>query len=403
MVRPLLSNLPHSGHGSFLLRLELFIQIDYIILTTMKTAIVYDRINKWGGAERVLLTLHEMFPDAPIYTSVYDKSKASWAEVFPRIHTSFLQTLPLAKSNHEYLAPLMPIAFEQFNFDEFDLVISVTSEASKGIITKPHTMHVCYCLTPTRYLWSGYDDYFKGLPLKGVAGPAVEYLKSWDKVAAQRPDKIISISTEVQKRVKKYYGRKSEIVYPPVDIEKFQIQKTGGKMKTQKAIFEKYKGYFLIVSRLVSYKKVDLAIQAFNDLDIPLVILGTGKEERKLRSIANENIHFEGFVEDEVLAMYYKNARALIFPQNEDFGIVPVEAQASGTPVIAYKKGGVLDTVIDGKTGLFFNKQNVESLKQALEKFDKISIRAEDCVQNAKKFDKKVFKYKFSEFINKIT
>jgi glycosyltransferase involved in cell wall biosynthesis len=358
----------------------------------MKTALVYDRVNKWGGAERVLLALHEMFPDAPMYTSVYVKGMAAWADVFPQVHTSFLQKLPFAKSNHEWFAPLMPVAFEQFNFDDYDLVISVTSEAAKGIITKPHTKHVCYCLTPTRYLWSGYDDYFKGLPLKGVAGPFVKYLKNWDKVAAHRPDKMIAISTEVRERIKKYYQRDSELVYPPVDIEKFQIKKSNIKMKTKNAKFEKY---FLIVSRLVSYKKVDLAIQAFNDLGLPLVIIGKGKEERKLKSIAKKNIKFEGFVDDDVLPLYYQNANALIFPQEEDFGIVPVEAQAAGIPVIAYNKGGALDTVIDGKTGLFFEEQTANSLKQAVKKFDKMSIRKEDCVGNAKKFTKEKFKNNF--------
>src|SRR3990167_10742564 len=180
----------------------------------MKVAVVYDRVNKWGGAERVLLALHEMFPDAPLYTSVYDERNAPWAKVFPRVYTSFLQKFPFAKSNHEFLALLMPLAFELFNFDEYDLVISVTSEAAKGIITKPETLHICYMLTPTRYLWSHYDLYFKNPILRFISKPAVNYLRNWDKIAAQRPDKIIAISTEVQRRIKKYYGRESDIVFP---------------------------------------------------------------------------------------------------------------------------------------------------------------------------------------------
>jgi hypothetical protein len=184
----------------------------------MKVALVYDRVNKWGGAERVLLTLHEMFPDAPLYTSVYDEDRAPWARVFPRIYTSFLQKIPFAKSIHEFLGTLMPMAFELFNFDEYDLVISVTSEAAKGIITKPGTKHVCYMLTPTRYLWSHYDLYFRNPLLRFISKPFVSYLRTWDKMAALRPDKIIAISSEVKRRIKKYYKLESEIVYPPCKI-----------------------------------------------------------------------------------------------------------------------------------------------------------------------------------------
>lgn len=181
----------------------------------MRVAIVYDRVNKWGGAERVLLTLHEMFPSAPLYTSVYNPNSAAWAKVFPKIYTSFLQNFPLAKSSHELYAVLMPLAFESFDFDKYDLVVSVTSEAAKGIITKPGTKHICYMLTPTRYLWSGYEVYFKNPILKFISKPVINYLRSWDKVAASRPDEIIAISTEVQKRIKKYYNRESKIIFPP--------------------------------------------------------------------------------------------------------------------------------------------------------------------------------------------
>src|SRR3989338_8390229 len=190
----------------------------------MKVALVYDRVNKWGGAERVLLALHELFPDAPLYTSVYDRKKASWADVFDPsagsgqgIKTSFLQKIPFS-TRHELFAALMPLAFESFSFDEYDLVISVTSEAAKGIITKPKTMHICYCLTPTRYLWSGYNDYFKNPYFRFISKPLVSYLRFWDKIAAQRPDAYIAISKEVQGRIKKYYGRESTVIYPSVTL-----------------------------------------------------------------------------------------------------------------------------------------------------------------------------------------
>src|ERR1035437_3756793 len=179
----------------------------------MKVALVYDRVNKWGGAERVLLALHKIFPEAPLFTSVYNAESAAWAKVFD-VRTSFLQNFPKAKTAHELYAVLMPLAFESFNFDNFDLVISVTSEAAKGIITKPSTLHICYCLTPTRYLWSGYNDYFKSSIFKLISKPLVSYLRFWDKIAAKRPDEYIAISIEVKNRIKKYYKRDSEVVYP---------------------------------------------------------------------------------------------------------------------------------------------------------------------------------------------
>ncbi len=347
----------------------------------MKTAIVYDRVNKWGGAERVLLALHEMFPDAPLYTSVYDSGHATWAKVFPNVYSSFLQKIPFAKNNHELFAVLMPLAFEQFDFSEYDLVISVTSEAAKGIITRPGTLHVCYCLTPTRYLWSGHEDYFKNPILRFLSKPFINYLKNWDKIAAQRPDKIISISTEVRDRVKRYYQRDSEIIFPP-----FQ------KLFTKNKIQTKDKNYYLVVSRLVPYKKVDLAIMVFNKLNKKLYIVGSGSQEYKLKLISNKNIKLLGNLEDGELAYYYQNAKALIMPQLEDFGIVSLEAQSFVVPVIAYAQGGSRDTVIDGVTGVLFDEQNEHGLQTAIEKSEKMSFNDKQLFSNVKRFSKQVFK-----------
>ena len=355
-------------------------------LKKMKVALVYDRVNKWGGAERVLLALHEMFPDAPLYTSVYDEAKAPWAKVFPKVYTSFMQKIPFAKSNHEFLAPLMPIAFETLDFNGYDLVISVTSEAAKGIITKPDTKHICYCLTPTRYLWSHYDLYFKNKFLRFISRPFVEYLRVWDKVASQRPDQIIAISTEVKNRIRKYYGLDSEIVFPPVEIKNLKLIKNC-KLEI--------KNYFLVVSRLVPYKRVDLAIKAFNKLKLPLIIVGSGSQEYRLRSKSKSNIKFVGFVSGEELAKYYRGAKALIMPQEEDFGIAAVEAQSFGVPVIAYKKGGVKDTVINGKTGIIFDSQTPEGLIGAIQKFDKWCPDKEELITGAKRFSKERFQKSF--------
>ena len=354
----------------------------------MKTAIVYDRVNKWGGAERVLLVLNELFPDAPLYTSLYSKKNADWASVFPKVIPSFLQKFPLVQDRHEYLAPLMPLAFEYFNFSDYDLVISVTSEAAKGIVTKPQTKHICLCLTPTRYLWSHHEEYFKNSLLKVLSKPIVKYLKNWDFIASQRPDRMISISTEVKNRIKKYYKRDSEIIYPPVETNMFKSKAS------------KKKDYFLIVSRLVPYKKVDLVIEAFNELGYPLFVVGTGSQRKKLENMARENVRFLGHLTDKDLAGYYQGARAFFFPQEEDFGITAVEAQAAGTPVIAYGMGGAKDTVVDGVTGLFFDKQEKSDVIKAVRRFEKCKFNRKNLVENAERFSKDKFKKQFRQMID---
>lgn len=353
----------------------------------MRTAIVYDRVNKWGGAERVLLALYEIFPNADLITSVYSPEGAPWAQKFNQINTSFLQKIPFAKNNHDKLALLMPFAFETHNLDEYDLVISVTSEFAKSVITSPNTLHICYCLSPVRYLWSGHEDYFDNRTKKILSKPFVSILRRHDRSAAHRPDVMIAISTEVQDRIKKYYNRQAEIIFPPVDTDKFVVSNKMGN-------------YYLIVSRLVPYKKVDIAVKAFNELDYPLIIIGEGSEENYLRSIAGESISFTGKLTDNELAGYYLNCKALVFPQLEDFGIVALEAQAAGKPVIAYGKGGARDTVISGKTGVFFQEQTVESLIDAIHKFEKSSFDPKFISNHAKRFDKKRFQKEFKKLVN---
>ncbi len=356
----------------------------------MKVALVYDRVNKLGGAERVLLALHELYPEAPIYTSVLNSKKALWANVF-NIITSFLQKLPHAASHHELLATLMPIAFESFSFDEFDLVISITSESAKGIITKPTTKHICYCLTPTRYLWSGYDEYFKNQFFKILAYPLVSYLRTWDKIAANRPDFYIAISNEVKKRIKKYYDLESEVVYPPLYIS-----------SKKRTIKNNKSNFFLVVSRLIAYKRIDLAIEACNALQLPLKIIGTGHEEKILKKIAGPSVEFLGNLTDDKLIVYYTQAKALLCPGIEDFGLTIIEAQKYGTPVIAFRGGGALETIIERKTGLFFDKQKKDSLIQTLNEFSKYNFNSEDCVKQAAAFSFKKFKANFTLLVDKV-
>ncbi len=352
-----------------------------------RVAIVYDRVNKWGGAERVLLALHDIFPDAPLYTSVYDKKNAPWAKVFPEIKTSFLQHIPLAKGNHEFLAPIMAFAFESFDFSEYDLVISVTSEYAKAIRTGPKTRHICYCLTPTRYLWSGYDDYFSSKSVLSWFGKFfVNYLRRLDLVFAQRPDKIVAISGEVQKRIAKYYNRESEVIYPPVEFPKSNEIKAKGR-------------HFLVVSRLVPYKRIDIAVRLFNKLRKKLVVVGTGRDFGKIKSIANKNIDLKGSVSERVLTKIYHNAIALIMPQEEDFGITAIEAALMGVPVIAYKKGGAGDTVVHGKTGVLFEKQTESSLEKAIKIFEKSKFNRSYMSKHSKKFSKEKFVKAFKRLV----
>lgn len=354
----------------------------------MKTALVYDRVNKWGGAERDLLALHELFPEAPLYTSVYNPKSAPWAKVFPKVVPSFVNKIPFAKDKHEHFPLLMPLAFESLDFSEYDLVISVTSEAAKGIITKPKTLHICYCLTPTRYLWSHHELYFNDPVFKAVASPSIWYLKAWDRVAANRPDILVAQSKAVRERIKRYYGRDSKIIYPPADFEFFS-----------KAPKDKRDKFFLLVSRLVPYKRVDLAVEAFNELGLPLYVVGIGSEEERLKGMAKSNIAFVKELTDQTLASYYRKCAAFIMPQEEDFGLAAVEAQAAGAPVIAYRAGGALDIVVEGKSGLFFDRQSPEDLADAVGEFGRTKFDPNYISQSAERFSKEKFKQSFLKLI----
>lgn len=359
----------------------------------LRVALVYDRINKWGGAERILLLLHEMFPRAPIYTSVYDPQAASWANKLD-IRTSFLESIPYARRHHEFFALLMPFAFESFDFSNFDLVISLSSEAAKGIITPPHTKHISICLTPTRYLWSEYDLYFKNEPFKYMTLPLVWYLRRWDKSAAKRPDLYIAISKTVQDRIKKYYGLDSKIIYPPLFLDK----------EIKKKSHLKNEGYFLIVSRLsrfTPHKRIEIAIKAANKLQLKLKIVGDG-DLTYFKKLAGPTVEIIGKVSDQDLIKYYAGCSALVFPGVEDFGLVMVEAQAYGKPVIAYRKGGATEIIQEGKTGEFFNFPSVSSLVKTLKSFDTRKYNRTDCIANAQRFNKKRFMIQLENYIKEV-
>jgi glycosyltransferase involved in cell wall biosynthesis len=353
----------------------------------MRLALVYDRVNKWGGAERVLLALHDIWPEAPLYTAVYDNKRAAWADVF-RVHPSFLQHVPFVKNHHEWFPWLTPMAFESFNFDGYDVVLSVTSAEAKDIITKPKTIHICYCLTPTRYLWSGRTDYeaagLAGQALKGLAPT----LRKWDMVASTRPDYYLAISRHVSDRIKKYYKRTTEkVIYPPVDLRRF----TPGNDKGD---------YFITVSRLVPYKRVDLIIKAFNTLGWKLKIVGKGSQENYLKNIAKNNIEFiGGDLTDADLGAYYQRSRAFVAAADEDFGIVAVEAQACGKPVICPRNSGMAETVIDGITGELFDKDLISTLQ----KFVKRRYDSNSCRTNAESFSVTRFQKEMKEELSRLS
>lgn len=352
-----------------------------------KIAIVYDWIDKWGGVERVLLTLHEMFPRATFFTSVYNPDAASWAKKL-KIETSFMQRLPrFIKANRVLSLPFYPFAFESFNFGGFDLVISVTSSFAKSVITAPGTRHICYLLTPTRFLWSHQREYFKDNPL---FRPYLNYLRNWDKTVSFRPDKIVSISKAIKKRTKKYYGQESQVVYPPFDTKYWTKIKNSSINSLVKGNF------FLVVSRLEPYKRIDLAVKVFNTRGEKLVVVGEGSEEKKLKTISGNNIIFLSRLKDQELTSLYKNAQALIMPQEEDFGYTALEAAFFSLPVISYKKGGVEEIIIDNRTGIFFNRQSKNSLESAIERYNKIKYNLRTKVKKfgpgtVQRFDKEIF------------
>jgi len=355
----------------------------------MKVAIVHDFLNQYGGAEKVLEAFHGLFPEAPVYTLIYNPPSLppdfkSWRIRTPRLITK----LPFLRSHYQKYLPLYPTAIEEFDLRGFDLVLSSSYLFAKGVLTPPSTCHISYCHTPMRPVWNMYPLYLKrsSLPIRLFLPFIFNYLRLWDFSSSQRVDHFLASSRWVAQRIKKYYGRESEVIYPPVDTAGFSPS-------------EELKDHYLVVSRLVPYKRIDLAVQAFNLLGYHLKIVGKGAEERRLRALAHSNIKFLGWLPRERLAREYAGCQALIFPGEEDFGIVPVEAQASGRPVIAYGIGGARETVVEGKTGIFFNHQTPQSLIEAIRRFQDLKFDPQDCVVNAQRFTKEVFVMRIKDFV----
>ncbi|MEO0097314.1 MAG: glycosyltransferase [candidate division WOR-3 bacterium] len=356
----------------------------------MKVAIIHDWLTGMRGGEKVLEVLCEIFPDATLYTLVYNKEKISPIINRMKIKTSILQKLPNIEKNYRYYLPIMPELIEQFNLKGYDLIVSSSHCVAKGVKKFRNQVHICYCLSPMRYIWDMFDEYFKKAKLITKIGAKVfrPYLRKWDVKSSQRVDFFIADSKNIANKIKKYYGKEAKVIYPPVNTNFYQF------------LNEKREDFFLIVSALVPYKKLDLAIEVFNELNLSLKIIGTGPEEVKLRKIANKNIEFLGWQPDEKLLEYYNKCRALIFPQEEDLGIVSLEAQACGSPVIAYKKGGALETVIEKETGIFFYPQTKEALIKAIKDFENLSFSPEKCRENALKFSRERFYKEIKDFVS---
>lgn len=360
------------------------------MMNRVKIALVHDHLTQVGGAERVLKIFHELFPEAPIHTLIYDPHKMGGLLSDATIIPSFLQQFPGGKKKYQWLLPLMPTATESYDFSPYDIVLSSTSAFAKGILTPSTTLHICYCHTPTRYLWTDTHDYLRELRapgmIKGLLPYFLTHLRVWDAHAANRVDRFIANSRTVQERITKYYRRDSVVIFPPVEIDQFHMAEKAGE-------------YYLAGGRLVSYKRFDIPIDAFNRLGLPLKIFGDGPEFKKLKKRAKKNIEFLGGVSDRVRADLYQNCIAYIHPQEEDFGITSVEAMASGRPVIAYAAGGALETVLDGVTGVFFADQDFAALIDTVVHFDASRFDPEAIRSYALKYSVDRFRREILDFI----
>jgi glycosyltransferase involved in cell wall biosynthesis len=360
-----------------------------------RVALVHDWLTGMRGGEKILEVFCELFPQATIYSTIHNAGMMSPVIERMKIRTSFIQHLPLKTTKYRHYLPLMPAAMNRLDFSEFDFILSTSVAVAKAAQPSSEALHICYCNTPMRYIWDQYDEYFG----KGRAGfithtamaLAAPSLRRWDVRTCNRVHYFIANSHNVAERITRIYHRTSDVIYPPVSTDKFMVS-------------EKDDGYYLVVSALVPYKRVDLAIEAFNNYGEKLLVVGSGPEREKLEKRANKNIEFLGWQSDENLASLYAGCRALIFPGVEDFGIVPLEAMASGKPVAAYGEGGALETVVaDGAspTGVFFYESTVEALLKCVKSLSKLKIDPYAIRRHAEKFDREIFKGQIVEYIER--
>lgn len=356
----------------------------------MKIALVHDYLAQDGGAERVVRAFHEIWPEAPIFV-LFNKRGAVKGFEDAEIRESFLRFLPFGRTHYQWYLPWMPLATERHNLHEFDIVISSTSAFAKGVLTRPDTLHICYCHTPTRYLWTDTHEYLAELQynrlVKAFLPRLLHHLRLWDKSSVDRVDQFIANSNTVRQRIQKYYRRSSDVIHPPVDYQDFFVGKEVGD-------------YFVTGGRLTAYKRFDIVIEAFNRLGWKLKIFGSGPDWWKdVKAKAKPNIEFVGRVSDKEKAELLSKAKAFIHPQVEDFGITPVEAMASGVPVIAYGVGGVTESVIPGKTGVFFHEQTWESLLDILLQFDAMAWDRQTIRAHAEQFSVEKFKRTIRQYV----
>ncbi len=354
----------------------------------MKLALVHDWLKEIGGAERVLIELHKLFPEAPIYVLFYDKKFIREWLPGARVKASFLQKIPFLSKVYPLFGWLMPAAIESFDLSEFDRVLSSSVTFSKGLVLKPATKHICYCYSPTRYLWDWHSEYAKK---KSWVGKLFQHLlRMWDRMAADRVDQFIAISKTVQSRIKKYYHCDSIVIYPPVN--KLSAGNMPGNIPQD---------YYLIVSRLYPHKNIDVAIQAFNKLHYPLIIIGDGPSRGSLRSKAGKNIMFVSKVSDSDLGGYYNHCKALIMPQEEDFGLTPIEAMNFGKPVVALRRGGATETIVEGISGEFFDDPIPEALADTVRRLNERygDYKPEVIKSQAEKFSTEAFRRAISEVL----
>jgi len=349
-----------------------------------KIALINEYLVSYGGAEKTFKALSDIFPDAELYTLFYLNNIKQKFFPIKRIHTSFLQKFPkFLRKHYQLLLPFLPIAAETLDLRDYDIVISASHSFVKGIITRPKTTHICYCYSPTRYLWDKARKNF-----------LLHFFRIWDRQASERVDEFIACSKTVQERIKKYYKRDSIVIYPP-RVDSSPRVEAGPPVQFPKE-------FYLIVSQMRKYKRIDIAIEAFNKLGLNLVIIGDGPERKKLQRKANKNIKFLGWQSDEVVAEYYQNCFAFVFPSDDDFGIAPVEAMGYGKPVLAFRSGGVIETIIEGKTGEFFDYQNPAILADGIRRLRQKKYDADFIQSHAQQFSRERFEKEILDFVQTI-